>query len=90
MSQSSAVLLSLIVGSQTAAVGTLEERLRSTIAASGADVAVAMRTLDGRAEVFVQADTRFHAASTMKVPVMIELSGRRTPARSELSGTRSD
>jgi beta-lactamase class A len=46
---------------------------------SGADVAVAFRTLDGpggsppRLELLIQPDVEFHAASTMKVPVMIEL-----------------
>jgi beta-lactamase class A len=46
---------------------------------SGADVAVAFRTLDGpagappRLEWLVRPDDPFHAASTMKVPVMIEL-----------------
>jgi beta-lactamase class A len=46
---------------------------------SGADVAVAYRTLDGpggapaRLELLIQPDVAFHAASTMKVPVMIEL-----------------
>ena len=43
------------------------------IQASGADVAVAFRTLDGRDELLIQPDVEFHAASTMKVPVMIEL-----------------
>ena len=43
------------------------------IADSGADVAVAFRTLDGRDELLIQPDASFHAASTMKVPVMIEL-----------------
>jgi beta-lactamase class A len=43
------------------------------IAKSGADVAVAFRTLDGRDELLIQPDVEFHAASTMKVPVMIEL-----------------
>jgi beta-lactamase class A len=43
------------------------------IAASGADVAVAFRTLDGREELLIQPDVPFHAASTMKVPVLIEL-----------------
>jgi beta-lactamase class A len=41
--------------------------------ASGADVAVAFRTLDGLDELLIQPDAAFHAASTMKVPVMIEL-----------------
>jgi beta-lactamase class A len=52
---------------------TLESSVRAIVAASGAEVAVAYRTLDGRAELFLDADTPFHAASTMKVPVMIEL-----------------
>jgi beta-lactamase class A len=47
--------------------------VESKIAASGADVAVAMRTLDGREELFLRADDSFHAASTMKVGVMFEL-----------------
>ena len=43
------------------------------VANSGAEVAVAFRTLDGRAELLLDPDKVFHAASTMKVPVMIEL-----------------
>jgi len=49
------------------------------IRASGADVAVAFHTLDTpagpspRLELLIQPDVAFHAASTMKVPVMIEL-----------------
>jgi beta-lactamase class A len=45
----------------------------SRIERSGAEVAVAFRTLDGKMEWFSRADEVFHAASTMKVPVMIEL-----------------
>jgi len=52
---------------------TLETRVRKLIEASGAEVAVAMRTLDGRSELFIDPDRTFHAASTMKVPIMIEL-----------------
>jgi beta-lactamase class A len=40
---------------------------------SGAEVGVAFRTLDAKMEWFSRADDVFHAASTMKVPVMIEL-----------------
>ena len=40
---------------------------------SGAEVAVAFRTLDGRSEWLRRADEPFHAASTMKVAVLIEL-----------------
>jgi len=43
------------------------------IRSSGAEVSVAFRTLDGRDELLIQPDLSFHAASTMKVPVMIEL-----------------
>jgi beta-lactamase class A len=51
----------------------LERALRAAIASSGAGVAVALRSLDGQVEVLIDPDTVFHAASTMKVPVMIEL-----------------
>jgi len=51
----------------------LEGRLRAAIAASGAEAAVALRSLDGRIEVLIDGDRPYHAASTMKVPVMIEL-----------------
>ena len=48
-------------------------RVESLIRRSGADVAVAYRTLDGREAMFIQPDVEYHAASTMKVPVLIEL-----------------
>jgi beta-lactamase class A len=68
------VVLPLLVGliHQTPSPD-LETALRRMIAASGAEVAVAYRTLDGRVEVLIDPDKSFHAASTMKVPVMIEL-----------------
>jgi len=49
------------------------QQIEKRIADSHADVAIAFRTLDGRTELFFHADDPFHAASTMKVPVMIEL-----------------
>jgi len=55
------------------------EAIQELIKASGAEVAVAFRTLDHpsgqppRLELLIEPDTVFHAASTMKVPVMIEL-----------------
>jgi beta-lactamase class A len=52
-----------------AAIPGIQESIRK----SGADVGVAFRTLDGKTEWFFQADEPFHAASTMKVPVLIEL-----------------
>jgi beta-lactamase class A len=60
---------------QATAKNTVERLIRE----SGADVAVAFRTLEGpagapaRLELLIQPDVPFHAASTMKVPVMIEL-----------------
>jgi beta-lactamase class A len=51
----------------------VEAQLRQAIESSGAEVAVALRTLDGRTEVLIDPDKPFHAASMMKLPVMIEL-----------------
>jgi beta-lactamase class A len=67
------LLLTLITPSPAQTPDGLEGRVRSIIAASGAEVAVAFRTLDGTSELLIDADKPFHAASTMKVPVMIEL-----------------
>ncbi|HEY2352862.1 MAG TPA: serine hydrolase [Candidatus Acidoferrum sp.] len=47
--------------------------IQSAIQKSGADVAVAFRTLDGKSQWFSREHESFHAASTMKIPVMIEL-----------------
>jgi beta-lactamase class A len=47
--------------------------VQTQIQKSGAEVGVAFRTLDGKMEWFSRADDIFHAASTMKIPVMIEL-----------------
>jgi len=63
----------LAQGAAVSSTSTLEARLRQMITASGAEVAVAYETLDGRARVSISPDVAFHAASTMKVPVMIEL-----------------
>jgi beta-lactamase class A len=77
-------LLLLVSGPQVDAAGQsrvaeLTAAVERIIKDSGADVAVAFRTLDGPAgapaslELLIQPDVPFHAASTMKVPVMIEL-----------------
>jgi beta-lactamase class A len=47
--------------------------IQERIANSGADVGVAFRTLDGQTAWSFRANDTFHAASTMKIPVMIEL-----------------
>lgn len=69
----SGLVLLLFLLQAVAPASALEARVQQLIDASGAEVAVAMRTLDGRAELLVDADKKFHAASTMKVPIMIEL-----------------
>jgi beta-lactamase class A len=58
---------------QPLTTGALEAQLRRLVSSSGAEVAIAYRTLDGRRQILIDADKPFHAASTMKVPVMIEL-----------------
>ena len=63
----------LVVHNPSADASQLEDQLRRIIASSSADVAVAYHSLDGKAELLLDADKPFHAASTMKVPVMIEL-----------------
>ena len=66
-------LTALTAQSGPPSTAQLTARLQSIIAASGAEVAVAFRPLDGSAETLIDVDKVFHAASTMKVPVMIEL-----------------
>ncbi len=67
------LLASTLVAQSAASAPALESRVRELITASGAEVAVAYRTLDGSRELLIDPDKPFHAASTMKVPVMIEL-----------------
>ena len=52
-----------------AAIPGIQEAIRK----SGADVGVTFRSLDGKTEWYFRADEAFHAASTMKIPVLIEL-----------------
>lgn len=49
------------------------QQIEKLIADSHADVGVAFHTLDGQIDWRTHADETFHAASTMKIPVMIEL-----------------
>ena len=72
------LLLAVTIGSQAASaqesiLTAYRKALEKRISESQADVAVAFRTLDGKTEYFFRAGDSFHAASTMKVPVMIEL-----------------
>lgn len=60
---------------------------RLTAANSAHEIAVAYRDLDTGDEVLVDADTPMHAASTMKVPVMIELYRRADAGERALDST---
>jgi beta-lactamase class A len=75
------LMLSLVcaqaAGAQTLTVEAAKQQIEKLIAASGAEVAVAYLPLpgqDGKAAdgILIDAGKTFHAASTMKVPVMIE------------------
>lgn len=61
------------VWAQNIPFSAVQQQIEKRISDSHADVGIAFRTLDGKAEWYFHADDSFHAASTMKVPVMIEL-----------------
>lgn len=74
------VLASLVDGtlapnpSRRAAIDSLTARIETRIAmVPGARVGVVLHDLKNRFHLEIAADSSFHAASTMKVPVMIEL-----------------
>jgi beta-lactamase class A len=70
-----------------ASLASAEETIRKRIAESGADVGLYFKTLDGEAEWTFRADDVFHAASTMKIPVMIELFHQAKLGKLELADT---
>ena len=59
--------------------------IEQLIHASGAEVGLAFQRLDGTQQLFLDADKSFHAASTMKVPVMIELFAQARRGKVKLS-----
>jgi beta-lactamase class A len=70
-------LLATVAAPQPPARRGVTAATRSSVEAlirdSGAEVSVAFRTVDGRESLFLRESDPFHAASTMKVPVMIEM-----------------
>ncbi len=69
----SCILMLLTTGRVTAAQPALADALEAMIqAVPEAEVAIAIRDLATGTELNLRADQVFHAASTMKVPVMIE------------------
>src|SRR5262249_54484193 len=67
------LVLSAGAFAQDVRLAAAQDVAQKRIAVSGADVAVYFKTLDGNAEWSTRPDDVFHAASTMKIPVMIEL-----------------
>src|ERR1700755_3465120 len=79
------LLAALLVGAQLSSAprsaqfpSVLDDSLRARIerriaAVPGASVGLAFRDLARPDTLYLRAEERFHAASTMKVPVMIEL-----------------
>jgi len=74
---------------QTSSLAAARAEVQRLIAASGAEVAVVWRPLDATASetIVINETTRFHAASTMKVPVMIELFRQADAKRLRLDDT---
>jgi beta-lactamase class A len=67
-------VVSTSASSQTLTIDQkLSANIEERIGKSGADVAIAFRTLDGHIAYSFHQEESFHAASTMKIPVMIEL-----------------
>jgi beta-lactamase class A len=79
--------VALAAGAPTFDPVALRAAIDRLVAPTGADVAVALRTLDRRDELLIQPDVEFHAASTMKVPVMIELFRRASAGSIRLDDT---
>lgn len=61
------------VRGQDAKLSAATVQIQERIQKSGADVGIAFQMLDGTTEWFYHADEPLHAASTMKIPVLIEL-----------------
>ena len=79
------ILLAVLQPPAGGAADALGAALRERIAQSGAEVALAFRSLDGDAQVLIEPDTPFHAASMMKVPVLIELFAQARAGRLSLA-----
>lgn len=86
MIRSAVIAIALSVIAPPANLIQLKADINALIASSGAEVAVAWRPLDAKPgeEILINPTLRFHAASTMKVPVMIELFRQREVRRLKL------
>jgi beta-lactamase class A len=74
MADAAAIGILILLSAAAPPQDSLSEAIRARIAAeSSAVVAVSYRDLESGQSIDIAADTVFHAASTMKVPVMIEV-----------------
>lgn len=74
--------------SKPSALQVLEQQVRSQMELVGGEVAIAFQNLEDPLDyLFINADTEFHAASTMKVPVMIELYKQQRMGKFSLADT---
>src|SRR5262249_34008053 len=67
------ILSDQAVRTESASMAAARKEILELVDKAGADVSVAFRMLDGSAELLYRPDVEFHAASTMKVPVLIDL-----------------
>ena len=58
---------------QSAKLDAAKKSVLARVERSGAEVGIAFRTLDGKEEWYSRADETFHAASTMKAAVLMEV-----------------
>ena len=61
------------IGGSTQNIEDLRTRLESEIKESGAEVGLAFKDLESGESLLIEADVMMHAASLMKIPVMIEV-----------------
>ena len=73
LAAASCALLEASVPASRSLPAAARAAVEALIRESGAEVSVAFRTLDGGQEFFLRESEPFHAASTMKIPVMIEM-----------------
>lgn len=68
-------------------MNNLKNTLDALLVECGAEVAVAMQTLDEKDSLYINANTVYHAASTMKVAVMLELFHQLEQGKTRLTDT---
>lgn len=68
-----AVVAVAVAAPETDRFAAARQDIQKLIDQANADASVALRMLDGSGELLYRPDVEYHAASTMKVPVMIEL-----------------